>query len=124
MSGRCRVAETTGALQDVTMAAAVRDPDGTEWRVRRRWWPYSDTLDGDDFFLLDWFAVALVLPFLLAWPFWLLAKLFGVRWSIIVEREGAETHRELVRWWGASEARIAALAQGIQQGARSGCFQI
>lgn len=106
------------------MAAAVRDSDGTEWRVRRRWWPYSDTLDGDDFFLLDWLAVALVLPFLLAWPFWLLAKLFGVRWSIIVEREGAETHRELVRWWGASEARIAALAQGIQQGARSGCFQI
>ncbi len=124
MSGRCRAAETTGALHDVTMAAAVRDSDGTEWRVRRRWWPYSDTLDGDDFFLLDWLAVALVLPFLLAWPFWLLAKLFGVRWSIIVEREGAETHRELVRWWGASEARIAELAQEILQGARSGYFQI
>ena len=106
------------------MAAAVRDPDGAEWRVRRRWWPYSDTLDGDDFFLLDWLAVALVLPFLLAWPFRLLAKLFGVRWSIIVEREGAETHRELVRWWGASEARIAELAQEILQGARSGYFQI
>ena len=106
------------------MAAAVRDPDGAEWRGRRRRGADSHTPAGDDFFLLDWLAVALVLPFLLAWPFWLLAKLFGVRWSIIVEREGAETHRELVRWWGASEARIAALAQGIQQGARSGCFQI
>ena len=68
--------------------------------MRRRGWPYSDTLGGDDFFLLDWLAVALLLPFLLAWPFLLLAKRFGVRWAIIVESEGAETHRELVRWCG------------------------
>ncbi|WP_418002136.1 hypothetical protein ACNO8X_18195 [Mycobacterium sp. PDNC021] len=102
----------------------VKDPDGTQWRVRRRWWPYSDTLDALDFALMDWLAVALALPFLLVWPFWLLAKLFGARWSIIVEREGVQAHRELVRWWGASEARIAELAQEIQQGSRSGYFQI
>jgi len=104
------------------MVTAVRDPGGIGWQVRRRWWPYSDTLDGDDLFHLDWLAVALVLPFLLVWPLWLLSKLFGARWSIIVEREGAESHRELVRWWGASEARIAELAHDIQRGARSGYF--
>ena len=36
-------------------------------------------------------GLSLLLGYATAWPFWLLAKLFGVRWSIIVEREGAET---------------------------------
>ena len=115
--------KTADALQDVPMVA-VRDPDGTEWRVRRRWWPYSDTLDGEDFFLLDWFAVALVLPFLLAWPFWLLAKLFGVRWKIVVERDGAEAHRELVRGGRKAKARINDIALQIAKGDRSGSYTI
>lgn len=104
--------------------AAVTDPDGVEWRVRRRWWPFWDVFDIVDIAFLDWVGVVLALPLLILWPFWLLAKLFGVRWKIIVERGGAEAHHELVRWWGASEARIAELTQEIRQGARSGYFQI
>ena len=73
---------------------------------------------------LDWIGLVLALPLLILWPFWLLAKVFGAKWTIIVDRGGAEVHRELVRGWSASEARMAELAHEIQRGARSGYFRI
>ena len=102
----------------------VTDPDGTEWRVRRRWWPFWDVFDIVDIAFLDWIGLVLALPLLILWPFWLLAKVFGAKWTIIVDRGGAEVHRELVRGWSASEARMAELAHEIQRGARSGYFRI
>lgn len=48
----------------------------------------------------------LALPVLLAWPFWLLAKLCGVPWKVVTERDGEEVGREKVSGWRASGRRI------------------
>ena len=48
----------------------------------------------------------IALPVLLAWPFWLLAKLCGVPWKVVTERDGDEVGREKVSGWRASGRRI------------------
>ncbi|MDX1872545.1 hypothetical protein SBI67_10470 [Mycolicibacterium sp. 120266] len=50
--------------------AVVTDPNGTQWSVHRRWWPFPDLSDVVD---LDWFTWLLAAPFLLLWPFWLMS---------------------------------------------------
>jgi hypothetical protein len=104
--------------------ADVRDPNGAYWSVHRRWWPFPDVFDVIDLAFLGWIGAVLALPFLLLWPFWLASKVLGARWAIIVEHDGAEADRELVRGWSASGARIAELARLIQQGAPSGHFRL
>jgi hypothetical protein len=100
--------------------AVVVDPNGTVWSVHREWWPFPGVLD----FTFDLFEVLLALPFLLLWPFWLATKGLGGRWTIVVERDGHEVGRELVRGWNRSKGRIAALCLEVGQGARSGRFVI
>ncbi|WP_231743633.1 hypothetical protein [Mycobacterium sp. GA-2829] len=92
------------------------DAEGAKWRVRRRWMPLIDRLDmlnwGDDWFGVLMFVIAL--PFVLAWPFWALAKLCGVRWKVVVTRAGEVVTVEKVRGWRASGARIAEIVDGIR----------
>lgn len=92
----------------------VVGPDGVEWTVRRWWWktlPYET-----GFATLDALIFVIVLPFMLMWPFWLLAKWLGASWTILVERDGKQVAREHVRGWGASGRRIAELAAQARSG--------
>lgn len=101
--------------------AVVTDPNGVQWSVHRRWWPFPDVgglaFDG----LL---GLVLAAPFLLLWPFWFAAKGLGVRWCVIVERGGTEVETVLVRGWRRSGARIDELALQVARGWRSGHFSI
>jgi hypothetical protein len=100
--------------------AVVLDPHGRAWSVHRDWWPFP----GD---LLDFtrlFELVIGLLFVGLWPFWLLAKLLGVRWVIVVERDGHEVGRELVRGGSKAKARVNEIAREIASGDRSGHYMI
>jgi hypothetical protein len=85
-----------------------RDADGVKWRVRRAQWPLLGAMDmaswGSSTFGIVMFLLAL--PVLLAWPLWLLAKLCGMPWKVVTERDGEEVGREKVKGWRASGRRI------------------
>jgi hypothetical protein len=72
----------------------------------------------------DIFELAIGLLFVVLWPFWLVAKLFGVRWVVVVERDGHEVGRELVRGRRKAKARVNQIAFEIANGHRSGGYQI
>jgi hypothetical protein len=100
--------------------AVVLDPHGRTWSVHRDWWPFpGDLLD-----FTDLFEIAIGLLFVVLWPFWLLAKLLGVRWVIVIERDGNEVERELVRGWRKAKARVNEVALQIASGDRSGRYTI
>lgn len=64
-----------------------------------------------------WFGAVMfliALPFLLAWPFWLLAKLVGVPWKVVVRRAGEDVAVEKIAGWRASGRRIAEITDGIR----------
>jgi hypothetical protein len=97
--------------------ALVRDTNGTQWSVRRRLWPFpGDALD----LTFGWFEGVLAALFALLWPFWWLTKFLGARWVIVIEREGNEVGRELVRGWRKSKKRINEIAVDVASGRRSG----
>ena len=91
------------------------DATGVRWHVYRRWWPFnnsvirSTTMSGDSAYGLVQLIIAL--PFLLVWPFWVLTRLCGAPWTVVVARAGVQVHSERVRGWTASGLRIAELAQ-------------
>jgi hypothetical protein len=88
--------------------------------VHRDWWPFpGDLLD-----FTDLVEIAIGLLFVVLWPFWLLAKLLGVRWVIVIERDGNEVERELVRGWRKAKARVNEVARQIASGDRSGRYTI
>src|SRR5436305_320241 len=82
---------------------------GRAWAVHRDWWPFPGHLL--DFTEAVDLAIGLV--FVVLWPFWLLGKLLGVRWAVVVEREDQEVSRELVRGWAAAKARVNEIALQI-----------
>jgi hypothetical protein len=94
-----------------------KDAQGVRWRVRRRWMPLIDRIDdmgswGDGPFGVVMFVIAL--PFVLAWPFWFLAKFCGVPWKIEITRNGEEHGVEKVRGWRASRRRVEEIDRGIR----------
>lgn len=99
----------------------MTDPNGAQWNIHRRWWPFPDLTD---LFDLDWFLLSLVvsLPFVILWPFWYAAKFLGVKWRIVIERNQHEQGCELVRGYGRSGARIDEIVREIAHGRRSGHF--
>jgi hypothetical protein len=62
------------------------------------------------------------------WPIWLLTKFLGARWVIVIERDGHEVGRELVRWSGRARRRVNDLVleigQGKSHGAGAGQFLV
>ena len=100
--------------------AVVLDPRGRAWSVHRDWWPFPG--DVSDF--TGPLELAIGLLFVGLWPFWLLAKLLGVRWAIVVERDGHEVGRELVRGGSKAKARVNQIAYEIANGDRSGSYTI
>jgi hypothetical protein len=100
--------------------AVVLDPHGRAWDVHRDWWPFpGDLLD-----FTDLFEIAIGLVFVVLWPFWLLTKFLGARWVVVVERDGHEVGRELVRGRGKANARVNQIALQIANGDRSGSYTI
>ena len=90
------------------------------WSVHRDWWPFPGDL-GD---FTDLFEIAIGLLFVALWPFWLLGKFLGVRWAVVVEREGHEVGRELVRGSGRAKRRVNEIVNDIASGNRSGAYTI
>ncbi|MEH3133286.1 MAG: hypothetical protein PGN27_25305 [Mycolicibacterium neoaurum] len=101
--------------------AVVTDPRGVQWSVRRRWWPFGEVFDPAFDGLI---GLILVVPTLLLWPLWFAAKGLGVRWRIVVERDGVEVESVLVRGWRRSAGRIDEIALQVARGWRSGHFDI
>jgi len=100
--------------------AVVLDPHGRAWSVRRDWWPFpGDLLD-----FTDLFEIVIGLVFVVLWPFWLVTKFLGARWVIVVERDGHEVGRELVRGGRKAKARVNEIARQIAGGDRSGSYTI
>ena len=88
--------------------------------MRRDWWPFpGDLLDFPDLF-----EIAIGLLFVVVWPFWLLTKFLGARWVVVVERDGHEVGRELVRGGNKAKARVNEIAAQIAGGDRSGRYTI
>jgi hypothetical protein len=100
--------------------AVVLDPHGRAWSVHRDWWPFpGDLLD-----FTDVIEIAVGLVFVVLWPFWLLTKFLGARWVVVVERDGHEVGRELVRGGRKAKARVNQIALQIANGDRSGSYTI
>jgi hypothetical protein len=100
--------------------AVVLDPHGRAWDVHRDWWPFpGDLLD-----FTDLFEILIGLVFVVLWPFWLLTKFLGARWVVVVERDGHEVGRELVRGGRKAKARVNQIALQIANGDRSGSYTI
>jgi hypothetical protein len=100
--------------------AVVLDPHGRAWDVHRDWWPFpGDLLD-----FTDLFEILIGLVFVVLWPFWLLTKFLGARWVVVVERDGHEVGRELVRGGRKAKARVSQIALQIAHGDRSGSYTI
>ncbi|MDT5010293.1 MAG: hypothetical protein QOH57_1910 [Mycobacterium sp.] len=95
--------------------AEVTDPSGVVWKVQRWWlnpWLGSTGLD-----ILDFIIFIVMLPVLIAWPFWYASKWLGARWSIEIRRDGKKVAEERVRGWGKSGQRVAELRQVAAAGA-------
>jgi hypothetical protein len=100
--------------------AVVLDAHGRAWSVHRDWWPFpGDLLD-----FTDLVEILIGLGFVVLWPFWLLTKYLGGRWVIVIERDGHEVGRELVRGSGKAKRRVAQILREIAGGDRSGSYTI
>ncbi|MCT7659618.1 hypothetical protein [Mycobacterium deserti] len=100
--------------------AVLTDLNGTVWNVYRDWWPFP----GDVTDFTDLFELVIGAVFLALWPFWLLGKCLGVRWAVVIERDGREVGREKVRGFGKSKRRVNELLAEVAAGGRSGRFVI
>jgi len=93
--------------------AAVTDPNGVRWSVHRRWRPHylnavNPTDTGDALISELTFNLLLIA---VTWPFWFIAKWLGVRWKIVIERDGTVVSETLVRGWRRSQRYIEELTQ-------------
>jgi hypothetical protein len=108
-----------GVIQNGRVAV-LTDANGTVWSVYRDWWPFP----GDILDFTDLFAVLIGALFVVLWPFWLAAKFLGVRWAVVVERDGHQVGRELVRGWSGSKRRVSEIAREVTAGPRGGQFVV
>lgn len=94
----------------------VRDGQHVDWSVHRGWWisPGFPDISGFDFFTgpIIWLVTVL------SWPIWLIGKLCGVRWKVLVWRDGALVRTEKVRGWAASGRCVDEIVKSLQDGCR------
>jgi hypothetical protein len=92
--------------------AEVTDPSGVSWSLRRRRWYDLTGFEGNS---LD---VGLVFIVLIGgwWPFWFIAHWLGLRWRIVIERDGEEVGEEWVRGWRKSGRRIQEISESVIAG--------
>lgn len=92
--------------------AEIRDPDGVQWLVDRKWLKVFHEDEGfRDTVIAEWWMWRLML-----WPFWFLAKLCGGRWQVVIERNGVVVKTERIRGWSASGRRIDEIIQAVSAG--------
>jgi hypothetical protein len=92
--------------------AEVTDPNDVRWSVRRRrWYDLTDYPGG-----VDDFGVILILLAGGWWPFWFIAHWLGLRWRIVIKRDGEEVHEEWVRGWRKSRRRIHEITESATAG--------
>jgi hypothetical protein len=92
-----------------------RDAQGVRWSVRRVWWPFGELIwDTNDSGIFFWIGAITTVPLVLAWPFWLLARVLGAPWTIHVRRKGKIVQSEKVKGFGASRRRIVELADELR----------
>ncbi len=97
--------------------AQVTDPLGVQWSVRRRrWyslsgWDFTDPGDGG-------LGILVVIAVLVGawWPFWFVAHWLGLRWRIVIKRDGDEVDEEYVRGWRRSRRRIREILESATAG--------
>ncbi|ORV54158.1 hypothetical protein AWC05_18895 [Mycobacterium florentinum] len=89
---------------------------GMRWTVRRRrWYDLSHFPVGSD----DLGLGGLVLLVMLVggwWPFWFIAHWLGLRWRIVIERDGEKVGEEWVRGLRRSDRRIQDLIDSATAG--------
>ena len=100
---------------------AVRDASNAQWTVGRVWWPFgtwlAQTTESELVFML---ALIVTAPLAVIWPFWLLSRMAGMPWTVVMRRMGEVVHREKVSGWTASKVRIAALVDEVRSGGGPG----
>jgi hypothetical protein len=96
--------------------AEVTDAGGAKWSVYRRWAfrcrHASDSAGGGELGAL----VVDLLQIVVFSPFWLIAKGFGVPWTIVVERNGTEVREVRVSGLRDSQRCIEELAESAAAG--------
>jgi hypothetical protein len=92
--------------------AKVTDPNGVRWSVDRAsmrhfWWEGGRTVDSETFDLV----VRAVI-----WPFWFIGHWLGVRWVIVIERDGIQVGEERVSGLDKSQRRIQEIVESVGAG--------
>ncbi|OBG28082.1 hypothetical protein [Mycobacterium sp. E3198] len=97
--------------------AQATDPRGVQWSVRRRRW-YSlagwEMTDPGDLGLGIVVTIAALVG--VWWPFWFVAHWLGLRWRIVIKRDGDEVDEEWVRGWRRSQRRITEILESVAAG--------
>jgi hypothetical protein len=93
--------------------AEVTDPSGVGWEVRRRRTYDLTGLETGGAVDVGFIFLVLVGGW---WPFWFIAHWLGLRWRIVVKRDGEEVHEEWVRGWRKSGRRIQEIAESVTAG--------
>jgi hypothetical protein len=96
------------------MATAI-DPTDFKWQIKRCWY-VPPHMGATGIGMLDVIIFLFVLPFLIAWPFWLASKWLGAPWTIAIKRDGVLISEERVRGWRKCTRRIAELAAEAEAG--------
>jgi hypothetical protein len=106
----------------------VTDPSGVQWSVHRAWpdlgsWLEEDrgtyntgSLLGDLLAPVLVFLMRFIVFPIVGWPFWFIAHWLGLRWVIVIERDGKEVAEEKVRGRNKSGRRIQEIAESAAAG--------
>lgn len=90
----------------------VVDPTGVRWSVHRQWgvrywdgWQDDGSADA-----MDVADMVVLLQLIVLWPLWFLGKCLGVRFKIVIIRNGDKAGEVKVRGWSRSRRRLREIA--------------
>jgi hypothetical protein len=112
-TARDEIGGNEGGMPEIT------DQYGARWSVRRRRWFgmsfwRNDLLNDIGSGILGWVTSALLIG--AWWPFWFASHWLGVRWRIVVKRDGEKVSEERVRGWRNSRRRIHEILESATAG--------